>query len=339
MSRLRIAEELLGCSIAAGGFAPCPGAKFHSKQNGKRDFRVVLDGAPTGYCFHSSCSAEVEAFNKELRRLIWREEHGDAVAPRGSWGEVAPEPRSEEKARPLLDLQRVAEFTRGVPKIDADWFRRRSHIDVSKTTPGTFLDALYAPDERVLIFTDQKTQGDFLWWVGRGGYRLGTRRGIKAVKSSLPVGTNAGVWYLVQPVTGQWEINPRTGETASYSRRSQESVTAWRYYVLESDELPPEEWLRVVANLPLPIAAIYTSGGRSVHALMMHEVSSKAEWDQLRNMVRQIACPLGADPAALSAVRLSRLPGCKRGDRLQELIYLNPEPEHTAIRLLPEVRE
>jgi len=78
MSRLSIAEDLLRSSISDGGFTECPGVRFHNKGGGKKDFRVVLDGAPTGYCFHASCQGEVEAFNKELRRRIWLEEKGDA---------------------------------------------------------------------------------------------------------------------------------------------------------------------------------------------------------------------------------------------------------------------
>jgi hypothetical protein len=115
-------------------------------------------------------------------------------------------------------------------------------------------------------------------------------------------------------------------------------VQAWRYFVLESDELSAGEWLRVLAHVALPIAAIYTSGGRSIHALVKMEVASKAEWDAVKKTLVEMMCPLGADPAALTAVRLSRLPGCLRGNRMQELLYLNPAPDHRALRLLPELR-
>ena len=40
---------------------------------------------------------------------------------------------------------------------------------------------------------------------------------------------------------------------------------------------------------------------------------------------------LGADPGALSAVRLTRLPQARRGDRVQRLLYLNPAPDATPI--------
>jgi len=36
---------------------------------------------------------------------------------------------------------------------------------------------------------------------------------------------------------------------------------------------------------------------------------------------------LGVDGQVLTAVRLSRLPGCYRDDRIQELLYLNPDAD------------
>ena len=360
--RLEIAEELLGHSLEAGGFAPCPGLRHHTKGNGARDFRVLLDGAPTGFCLHQSCAEEVAAFNKELRRRVWMAEHRSEgwSTPEGrekakAWG-VAQEPRVDVEARPPLDRDKVAEFLRGVPPVTEEWLRRRSAIDPTSAGTTGFLDALYEPGERTLIFTDERSQGDFLWWRGgRGeteaerapsgksrGFRLSQTQGVRAVPSALPPGGPKGVWFLTQPVTALWAINPNSmkgGGCAKYSRRCEATVTAWRYYVLESDELETAEWLRVVASLPFPIAAIYTSGVRSVHALVRCEMPTKAGWDQVRNAMRPIVCPLGADAAALTAVRLSRLPGCLRGDRPQRLLYLDPQPDHTAIRTKREVRE
>ena len=92
--------------------------------------------------------------------------------------------------------------------------------------------------------------------------------------------------------------------------------------------------------LPLPVVAIYSSGGKSIHALVAVDCASKAEFDACRDVLRAVLCPLGADGAAMTAVRLSRLPGCLRfgkrqaegykryeRPRLQRLVYLNPSPE------------
>jgi hypothetical protein len=49
---------------------------------------------------------------------------------------------------------------------------------------------------------------------------------------------------------------------------------------------------------------------------------------------------IGADPGAMTPVRLTRLPGCTRRGKEQKLIYLNPKPSHegVAIRDLPRRR-
>src|SRR5205085_11535840 len=77
---------------------------------------------------------------------------------------------------------------------------------------------------------------------------------------------------------------------------------------------------------PLRIAAIHSSGGRSVHALVRIDARTKSEWDKERDAMRETLVRLGADPGAMSAVRLTRLPGCYRNRSLQKLLYLNPEP-------------
>jgi hypothetical protein len=126
-------------------------------------------------------------------------------------------------------------------------------------------------------------------------------------------------------VDGQYHFNPRQN---SMSRRSEESITAWRYAVLECDHKPKETWLpvwlRILVQLPLPIVSITYSGDKSLHALLRVDAASKAAWDQLvRGRLLPRLVPLGADPQALRAVQLTRLLGCYRGDSLQELLYLN----------------
>ena len=292
------------------------------------------------------CVAEVGMLLNVAPRRGQRS-HSD---PASNWNAgVADEPQSEEEKRPKLDEYAVWEFTRGTPDVDEAWLARRSKVDVSTCDTVGFLRELYRDDERVLIFTDEHSQGNFVAW--RKGdeldgqpavvetFRLGQERAAKTVRSALPTGSLKGVWFLTNPVSCEWKINPRAKNRENesepkWSRRSAESITSWRFFVLESDDLPAALWLQVLVNLQLPICAIYTSGGRSIHALVCVEVSSKAEWDATRNVLRKLVCPLGADPGAMSAVRLSRLPGCLRGKNMQRLWYLNSTPGHEAIRLL-----
>ena len=115
------------------------------------------------------------------------------------------------------------------------------------------------------------------------------------------------------------------------SRRSEESVTCWRYVVLESDQAEREDWLRCLIQLPLAIACICDSGGRSIHALVRLDASSKPDWDARVKLIKPTLITLGADPGALSAIRLTRLPQAMRGQRVQRLLYLNPSASATPI--------
>ncbi len=347
-ARQRIAESLLGCAMDADGYALCPGRDKHTNRDGQRDFKVWLDGAPSGQCVHDSCAAEVESFNRELRRRIGAAERGRDGGPVSSpLGAVAARPRpANAPKRPPYDpgaLERVAALCGRT--VSPEWLAERSPVPVPQPErmAEAFLSALYEPEERVLVFTSQLSQGDFLFSPGAGGFRLARERGVESVPSPLPAGGTEGVWFLTNPVCGEWRINAAAhGRDGSprWGRRHGACVTSWRYLLLESDHAPDALWLRCLLVLPLPIAAIYTSGGRSLHALVRIDASGKLEWDARRDELLPLLCTLGADGAAMSAVRLSRLPGCLRhGKRakdggliryerpaLQRLLYLNPRP-------------
>jgi hypothetical protein len=123
------------------------------------------------------------------------------------------------------------------------------------------------------------------------------------------------------------------------SCRSAESVTSFRYAVLESDKADPSHWLSYIVQLPVRIAAIYTSGGRSIHTLVRVDAQSKSEWDSVFAPMKRPLKVIGGDPGALSAVRLTRLPGCRRPEKrgLQRLLYLCPNPPEARLIDLPKL--
>ena len=93
-------------------------------------------------------------------------------------------------------------------------------------------------------------------------------------------------------------------------------------------------------QLPLCISAIYTSGGHSIHALVRVAAPSLHEWRNFSKQIMPILVRLGADQQVVSsAIRLTRLPGCRRGERLQKLLYLNPDAPPQSIIGLPVQRE
>ena len=197
----------------------------------------------------------------------------------------------------------------------------QSPVRVEAQDPASVLRWLYrrGSGEKVILFNVMESQGQMLWEADRSDV-IQSRH--------LPTGED-GIWFLAQPVDGEFHPNPRLN--GKRSRRSEESVTAWRYAVLESDEADADDWLRCLVQMPLPIACICESGGRSIHALVRVDAASKADWDKTVRAMKPVLVTLGADPGALSAVRLTRLPQAKRGDRVQRLLYLNPTPDGTPI--------
>jgi hypothetical protein len=238
----------------------------------------------------------------------------------GSSGDVASANRGVAvRRKPVfcaMVLRRVAAKLDAVSDSGA-FVASLSPVPVDRQDSAAVLRCLYpqSSGEKILIFSEMKSQGQMLWEAVSGD-RIQNRE--------LPAGPD-GVWFLPQPVDGEFHGNPRLG--GKRSRRSEESVTSWRYAVLESDEADPDEWLRCLVQMPLRIACICESGGRSVHALVRIDAASKADWDVRVGGIKPVLVTLGADAGALSAVRLTRLPQAKRGERVQRLLYLNPAPD------------
>jgi hypothetical protein len=247
--------------------------------------------------------------NQQARRAYsWVGSHQNISGSQPIWR--APKPEFiPEYAR---------QFAQGVPSdIGAHWLRRHSPVKVPHLlTPAEYLHAAYDMGDQVLVFTDYRSQGQELW--EKYAFRSEPNELRRFVR-----GHAQGVWFLANPVDGHEHFNERQQKM---SRRSEESITAFRYAVLESDCQALEQWLRILVQLPLPIVSITLSGSKSAHALVRIEATSKADWDQLVGAIKPRLINLGTDIGALTAVRLTRLPGCYRGDRLQELLYLNAAP-------------
>ncbi len=67
------AERLLGridWQTEVSGICGCPGEALHTNANGKKNWRVSINGAPTILCFHASCIGAVTEANRRLRREL-----------------------------------------------------------------------------------------------------------------------------------------------------------------------------------------------------------------------------------------------------------------------------
>jgi len=220
--------------------------------------------------------------------------------------------------RPAFDPDYAKRIADRVPaSVDLRWLKRRSPVPVALTTPAEYLSAVFGMGSQVIVFTDPRSQGQTIF----------QKLSLKTERDKLRAferGHKDGVWFLSNPVDGEYHFNPRQD---SMSRRSEESITEFRHVVLESDCQPIEQWLRILIQLKLPIVSIVSSGGKSLHALARIDAISKEDWDKKVRRLMPWLVKVGADRGALTAVRLTRLPGCYRGDKLQQLLYLDPNPE------------
>ena len=320
-----VAESIIGpCSWrGAEAYIQCPGIKQHTNANSGTDCKVVCERigalAPGIYCFHGSCETEVAAASRALRSALGKR----SPSPPPLRGNAPVVIRAKA---PKFNPAKLAQIAAKLPGIDATWFAARSPKQPDNRTPASFLHNLYQPGESVVVFDVFESQGQALW----------THRGVPFDARELDcftTGKTHGVWFLANPVTGQYLPN----DNGHSSRRSWQNVTSWRYLVLESDNADPAHWLSSLAQLPIPIAAIYTSGGKSIHALVRIDAESKENWNEQAEQLKPALITLGADRKAISAVRLTRLPGCERVEKgkVQTLLYMNGNPDETPICELP----
>jgi hypothetical protein len=211
-------------------------------------------------------------------------------------------------------------------------------VDPWTVDTGDFIDAIYAPTEMVMCFTSMRSMGDYMRYKG-AWFALGKDPQVKAQRvKDGPRGSREGCVMMIQPVDGKWHAVQGT-TPPRLSRRTIQSVAAFRFMLWESDEAPEAMWLNAIAQVRLPIVAITSSAGRSLHALVRVDARDYDEWSAMRTAARDVMTMLGFDPQSLSnPTAAMRMPNTMRegkmkegrfvpfehGAKKQRLLYFNP---------------
>jgi hypothetical protein len=251
-----------------------------------------------------------------LERAPQPREIADTIANVRAEVEGLMEPKAKVSLKREFDEAKLKALTEEGP-LPVEEFTKSSPASVEIST-SEFLRRLY-PNQCNIIFTDQQSQGKVVW-----------NKNIPEEQIDASIANNTeGAWIMVNPVEGPLKIIPRLKKK---SRRAEENLTAYEYLLIESDSVEMELWLRVLSKLDLPIVAVTTSGSKSAHALVRVNTKNRADYLEKAAEIADLVVPLGADPAAMSAVRLTRVPGCIRKDtgKPQQLIYFNPEAGKSA---------
>ncbi len=135
---------------------------------------------------------------------------------------------------------------------------------------------------------------------------------------------------IVNPLTGL-PAPKENGDGETY--RGNNNISAYRYCLVEFDNLSREEQIKFWTVIKLPIVSLIDSGGKSIHgwldAQKLAEVRTKKQWQTEieGRLYDRILAPLGVDTACANSARLSRLPGHFREEKgkYQRLLWIAPE--------------
>lgn len=184
-----------------------------------------------------------------------------------------------------------------------------------------YLTALFEPDDHVGYVTTEAEAGKDGRWrpVGSGNYDRTRDELIRSLKRSDDITKTfgsyrheAGAWVRINPVDGDGVGN--------------RNVTRFRHALVESDELPVGKQVALIRAMRLPVSAIVTSGGKSVHAVVRVDAEDARQYAErvraLYEYCRKSGFPV--DEQNKNPSRLSRLPGFERGPHWQRIVQIGP---------------
>jgi len=322
----------------------CPWSHEHGF-TGRSDSVVWQPGDswPEFHCSHDHCAhrklGAILEWAESLRPGIIDEHCSGVWTPNGvvsksDYQRREPRDRTIKVEKPVVSDE---EAVRNSERVLGDFRVDESDIfHASVIYPGEdwrhdsilLFEHLYGPEEFVCICTDYELK------VKPDGTKKGVPKGSGVTKSAArwietiegfgtPEGP-AGAWIRLNPVA-------ETGN-GIFGAHLDSNVTQHRYMLLESDALPIELQLSLFARLALPIAAIVTSGGKSVHAWVKLDSDDSRDFRaQVDHILARLA-QFRVDQQNKNPSRYGRLPGALREigtehPGRQKLLYLNPDPK------------
>ena len=182
-----------------------------------------------------------------------------------------------------------------------------------------YLSAVFEPEDKVCYVSNAYKDEDGKWKP----YGKNNARTAKQLLDSIrkhpdditdtfgTYNTDAGIWICFNPMDGEG--------------RSNKNVTSYRYALVESDVQDIETQYQLLQDMKLPIRMLVHSGGKSLHAIVNIGAVDYKQYqervDYLYTVCRKHG--LAVDTQDKNPSRLSRLPGFKRGEKLQYIVDRN----------------
>lgn len=278
--------------------------------------------ADDGERFHEGeCAAKWESFGRYTGKLVT----GATITQMAKENGWISKRKLENNEALSFDSMVLATTPEQYQVVDKNWIEE-SDVTIPKSYPLeqrkrdilTYLTTLFEPEEYVGYVVNTFTLPDGKQSPTMGNYSRTVQQIIDGINGTTQLenvfgsfNKEMGAWIRFNPIDGKGVKN--------------DNVTAFRYMLLESDNMSLGKQKAILEQLELPIAAMVFSGGKSIHAIVKVDAYSYEEYRKRVDFIYSIAQKNGFKPDKKNRnpSRLSRMPGVMRDGKPQFLMATN----------------
>lgn len=278
--------------------------------------------ADDGERFHGGeCAAKWESFGRYTGKLVT----GATITQMAKENGWISKRKLESNEALSFDSMVLATTPEQYQVVDKNWIEE-SDVHIPKSYPLeqrkrdilTYLTTLFEPEEYVGYVVNTFALPDGKQSPTMGNYSRTVQQIIDGINGTTQLenvfgsfNKEMGAWIRFNPIDGKGVKN--------------DNVTAFRYMLLESDNMSLGKQKAILEQLELPIAAMVFSGGKSIHAIVKVDAYSYEEYRKRVDFIYSIAQKNGFKPDKKNRnpSRLSRMPGVMRDGKPQFLMATN----------------
>lgn len=278
--------------------------------------------ADDGERFHEGeCAAKWESFGRYTGKLVT----GATITQMAKENGWTSKRKLENNEALSFDSMVLATTPEQYQVVDKNWIEE-SDVHIPKSYPleqrkqdiVTYLTTLFEPEEYVGYVVNTFSLPDGKQSPTMGNYSRTVQQIIDGINGTTQLenvfgsfNKEMGAWIRFNPIDGKGVKN--------------DNVTAFRYMLLESDNMSLGKQKAILEQLELPIAAMVFSGGKSIHAIVKVDAYSYEEYRKRVDFIYSIAHKNGFKPDKKNRnpSRLSRMPGVMRDGKPQFLMATN----------------
>ena len=278
--------------------------------------------ADDGERFHEGeCAAKWESFGRYTGKLVT----GATITQMAKENGWTSKRKLESNEALSFDSMVLATTPEQYQVVDKNWIEE-SDVTIPKSYPLeqrkrdilTYLTTLFEPEEYVGYVVNTFALPDGKQSPTMGNYSRTVQQIIDGINGTTQLenvfgsfNKEMGAWIRFNPIDGKGVKN--------------DNVTAFRYMLLESDNMSLGKQKAILEQLELPIAAMVFSGAKSIHAIVKVDAYSYEEYRKRVDFIYSIAQKNGFKPDKKNRnpSRLSRMPGVMRDGKPQFLMATN----------------